>query len=158
MKQVYCSNEAETEHLGRVIGSLLQDGDVICLSGDLGAGKTVFARGIAKALGADENEISSPTFAIMNVYQGKNEEIRHFDLFRLNSPNELNDIGFNEYVGGYGITIIEWADLFPEELPEEYLSVMINVQGTGRIVSLEYYGAYYEMLLEKVNNNADTSY
>lgn len=156
MKTVYCPDESATEELGSIVGSLLREGDVVCLSGDLGAGKTVFARGIARAQGVAKDEISSPTFAIMNIYNGKQNEVRHFDLFRLNSPSELGDIGFDEYVGGYGITVIEWADLFPEELPEEFLNISIAVENDGRVVTLEAYGDYYKLLIEKVEGHADT--
>ena len=72
------------------------------------------------SLGAEAEDVNSPTFAIMNVYQGRELEIRHFDLYRLNRPEELEDIGFEEYAGGDGVTLIEWAELFKDELPEEY--------------------------------------
>ena len=102
------------------------------------------------AKGVPESEITSPTFAIMNIYQGKDTDLRHFDLYRLNRAEELDDIGFDEYVGGCGITMIEWADLFPEEMPEEYLQINISVEKTGRKIVLEPHGRHYEELCEKV--------
>ena len=150
MKEFYCANSEETERLGRIIGRLASSGDVICLSGDLGAGKTALAKGIALAKGVPEEDIASPTFAIMNVYKGKEMELRHFDLYRLDSPEELSDIGFDEYVGGSGITMIEWAELFLTELPDEYLQINITVAKTGRKIILEPRGKKYDVLCEKV--------
>jgi tRNA threonylcarbamoyladenosine biosynthesis protein TsaE len=150
MKEFYCANSEETEKLGFAIGQAAGEGDVICLSGDLGAGKTALAKGIALAKGVPESEITSPTFAIMNIYQGKDTDLRHFDLYRLNRAEELDDIGFDEYVGGCGITMIEWADLFAEEMPEEYLQINISVENTGRKIILEPHGRQYEELCKKV--------
>ena len=150
MKEFYCANSEETEKLGFAIGQTASEGDIICLSGDLGAGKTALAKGIALAKGVPEDEITSPTFAIMNIYKGKDVELRHFDLYRLNRAEELDDIGFDEYVGGCGITMIEWADLFSEEMPEEYLQINISVENTGRKIILEPHGRQYEELCKKV--------
>ena len=150
MKEFYCANSEETEKLGFAIGQAAGEGDVICLSGDLGAGKTALAKGIALAKGVPESEITSPTFAIMNIYQGKDTDLRHFDLYRLNRAEELDDIGFDEYVGGCGITMIEWADLFAEEMPEEYLQINISVENTRRKIILEPHGRQYEELCKKV--------
>ena len=82
--EIYCKDSAATEALGRLLGTLAQDGDVYCLTGTLGAGKTLLSRGMAAGLGADINEVNSPTFAIMNVYSGR-LEMRHFDLYRIHT-------------------------------------------------------------------------
>ena len=148
-------DSAATEALGRLLGKHAASGDVFCLSGDLGAGKTLLSRGVAVALGAEAEDVNSPTFAIMNVYQGRELEIRHFDLYRLNRPEELEDIGFEEYAGGDGITLIEWAELFAEQLPEEYLQVELRHEGAGRRAVLKARGERYERLLEEVEKDAD---
>ena len=148
--EIYLTGAEETENLGRLLGSLAQDGDVFCFTGDLGAGKTLMSRGIATALGVAEEEITSPTFAIMNVYAGRELEVRHFDLYRLNRPEELEDIGFGEYAGGEGVTLIEWAELFAEELPEEYLQITLLVEGAGRRAILTARGRRYEELIQEV--------
>ena len=148
--EIYLTGAEETENLGRLLGSLAQDGDVFCFTGDLGAGKTLMSRGIATALGVAEEEITSPTFAIMNVYAGRELEVRHFDLYRLNRPEELEDIGFTEYAGGEGVTLIEWAELFAEELPEEYLQITLLVEGAGRRAILTARGQRYEELIQEV--------
>lgn len=155
--EIYLQDSTATEALGRLLGRHAADGDVFCLSGDLGAGKTLLSRGLAEALGVDAAEVTSPTFALMNVYQGSELEVRHFDLYRLNRPEELEDIGFDEYAGGEGVTLIEWAELFREQLPEEYLQVTLRREGEGRSAVLEPKGARYEELLEEVKKDADFS-
>ena len=151
-------DSAATEALGRLLGRHLKDGDVLCLSGDLGAGKTLLSRGVATSLGVDPDAVTSPTFAIMNVYEGRELEVRHFDLYRLNRPEELEDIGFEEYAGGDGVTLIEWAELFREQLPEEYLQVVLRHEGAGRRAVLEAHGPRYDHLLEEVEKDADFSH
>lgn len=155
--EIYLANSDKTEALGRSLGSFFEDGDVICLSGDLGAGKTLLTQGVAAALGVDPTEVTSPTFTIMNIYQGDELEIRHFDLYRLNRPEELEDIGFSEYAGGDGVTLIEWAELFPEELPEEYLQINLLLELPGRRAILEAKGQRYEQLLKEVEANVNFS-
>ena len=154
----YLADSAATEALGRLLGKHAQDGDVLCLSGDLGAGKTLLSRGVAAALGVEPDEVTSPTFAIMNVYEGRELEVRHFDLYRLNRPEELEDIGFAEYAGGEGVTLIEWAELFSEQLPEEYLQVELRHDGAGRRAVLTAQGERYERLLKEVEEDADFSH
>ena len=154
----YLADSAATEALGRLLGKHAQDGDVLCLSGDLGAGKTLLSRGVAAALGVEPDEVTSPTFAIMNVYEGRELEVRHFDLYRLNRPEELEDIGFAEYAGGEGVTLIEWAELFSEQLPEEYLQVERRHEGAGRRAVLTAQGERYERLLKEVEEDADFSH
>lgn len=153
--EIKLPNSAATENLGRQLGKLAQNGDVFCFTGDLGAGKTLMSRGIATALGVAESEVNSPTFAIMNIYNGSNLEVRHFDLYRLNRPEELDDIGFGEYAGGDGVTLIEWAELFPDALPEEYLQITLLIDGDGRRVILTPKGSRYEELLKEVKQLAD---
>ncbi|WP_440444589.1 tRNA (adenosine(37)-N6)-threonylcarbamoyltransferase complex ATPase subunit type 1 TsaE [Phascolarctobacterium sp.] len=153
--EIYLQDSAATEALGKLLGRHAADGDVFCLTGDLGAGKTLLSRGVAEALGVSSEDVTSPTFAIMNVYQGTELEVRHFDLYRLNRPEELEDIGFDEYAGGDGVTLIEWAELFSEQLPEEYLQITLRLDGVGRRAVLEPKGERYEELLGEVEKDAD---
>ena len=155
--EIYLQDSAATEALGKLLGRHAADGDVFCLTGDLGAGKTLLSRGVAEALGVSSEDVTSPTFAIMNVYQGTELEVRHFDLYRLNRPEELEDIGFDEYAGGDGVTLIEWAELFSEQLPEEYLQITLRLDGAGRRAVLEPKGERYEELLGEVEKDADFS-
>lgn len=153
--EIYLQDSAATEALGKLLGRHAADGDVFCLTGDLGAGKTLLSRGVAEALGVSSEDVTSPTFAIMNVYQGTELEVRHFDLYRLNRPEELEDIGFDEYAGGDGVTLIEWAELFSGQLPEEYLQITLRLDGAGRRAVLEPKGERYEELLGEVEKDAD---
>ena len=155
--EIYLPTAIETEKLGDLLGKLAQSGDVFCFTGDLGAGKTLMSRGISLALGVAEEDVTSPTFAIMNVYDGAELEVRHFDLYRLNRPEELEDIGFDEYAGGEGVTLIEWAELFSEQLPEEYLQITLLLDGAGRKAVLTANGERYEELLQEVEKSADLS-
>lgn len=109
--------------IGEELGRRLAPGDVVSLVGELGAGKTAFARGVARGLGC--GAVSSPSFLIVQEYRGKHP-IFHCDCYRLQSARELEEIGWEEYLRGQGIVLIEWGDLIPEALPEEYLEVSID--------------------------------
>lgn len=117
-------SQEETYNIGRIIASLLKSGDVIALTGDLGAGKTVLTKGIASGLDVSR-EPNSPTFVILNVYQGR-LTLNHFDLYRISSADELSDIGFEEIIYGNGVSVIEWADKITELLPEDTITVEIS--------------------------------
>ena len=115
----------ETAQLAQMVGKKLHEGTVVCLDGDLGAGKTLFVQNIARMLGV-EGEVTSPTFNLMNVYEGICR-VYHFDLYRLETAEELEDIGFYEYTEEPdGIVFIEWSDKFPEELPEDYIAIRFD--------------------------------
>lgn len=114
----------ETEKIAFQVGKELQSGDVVCLNGELGSGKTVFTKGLAKALGVEEY-IVSPTFTIVNEYIGQ-LPVYHFDVYRINDPQEMYEIGFEEYIFGDGVTIIEWSDNISEILPKELIDIYIK--------------------------------
>lgn len=153
--ELFLQDSAATEEFGRRLGGLLKSGDVVCLTGDLGAGKTLLAKGVAASLGVAPEEVTSPTFTIMNIYQGRDLELRHFDLYRLNRAEELEDIGFGEYAGGEGVTLIEWAELFREELPPEYLQITLLREGTGRRLIAASRGGRCERLLAALAREYD---
>ncbi len=146
----FLADETATENFGRLLGTLAADGDVYCLSGDLGAGKTLMSKGVCRSLGVEEEDVVSPTFSLMNIYNGTVMEVRHFDLYRLDSPEELADIGFYEYVGGEGVSLIEWGDLFVSELPPEYLQVNLSIVPDGRVVELIPLGLRYNAISKEV--------
>ena len=115
----------ETAHLAGTIGKIIREGTVICLDGELGVGKTLFVRALARTLGV-ESEVTSPTFNLMNIYEAACP-IVHFDLYRITSEEELEDIGFYEYAEATeGIVLIEWAEKFPDAMPADHLSVRIE--------------------------------
>ena len=112
----------ETIQLAEKVGKRIREGTVLCLDGELGAGKTLFVQSLARTLGV-ESEVTSPTFNLMNIYEGICPII-HFDLYRLTQEEELEDIGFYEYIEvSEGIVVIEWSDKFPDSLPEEYVRI-----------------------------------
>lgn len=115
----------ETEEIGKKVSSYLHSGDVICLIGELGTGKTCFSRGLISGLGAANKYIVSPTFTIINEYQGK-FPVYHFDLYRLDSEYELEMLGFKEYFYGRGVTVIEWADKLKRFLPDDRFEVRFS--------------------------------
>lgn len=106
-------NLAATEAFGRRLGELLEPGMVVGLEGDLGAGKTTLVQAICRGLGVPASEyVRSPTFAILNEYKGKSP-VYHFDLYRIDDPGDVDHLGWEEYVGGPGVTLIEWIDRAP---------------------------------------------
>ena len=118
-----------TRRIGEVVGRALRAGMVLCLTGDLGAGKTLLTKGIAAGLGVKE-DVTSPSFTLMNLYEGR-LSVAHFDLYRLEEEDALEDIGFYEYAEEpSGVAIIEWADKFPAALPERRLTVALS-RGAG---------------------------
>jgi tRNA threonylcarbamoyladenosine biosynthesis protein TsaE len=114
----------ETRRLGERIGRRLGEGDVVALSGELGAGKTQLARGICTGAGVPDGEVSSPTFAIVATYRGR-LSVNHADLYRVGDEDELHATGFHDLVGRSGATVVEWADRFPGSLPAERLEIRL---------------------------------
>lgn len=111
MTAVTTHSTAQTEETAAALSPYLKDGDVLLLHGGLGAGKTAFVRGLVRGLGGDENEVSSPTFALMNQYEGR-LTVYHFDLYRLGGPDEVYDLGFEEiFCGGHGVCAVEWSEV-----------------------------------------------
>ena len=115
----------ETYQLGVDIGKTAQKGQVYTLVGDLGVGKTVFTQGLAKGLEIQE-PISSPTFTIVQVYDEGRLPFYHFDVYRIGDISEMDEIGYEDYVYGEGVSLIEWANLIEEILPEERISIIIE--------------------------------
>lgn len=115
----------QTESIGFELGQKAKAGDIYCLSGDLGVGKTVFTRGFAKGLGVEEEYITSPTFTIINEYDGR-LNLYHFDVYRIGSIEEMDDTGYEEYFFGDGVCLIEWAELIEEIIPPD--AVWINIE------------------------------
>lgn len=115
----------ETYQLGIEIGQKAKKGQVYTLVGDLGVGKTVFTQGLAKGLAIDE-PISSPTFTIVQVYDEGRLPFYHFDVYRIGDISEMDEIGFEDYVYGEGVSLIEWANLIEEILPEERIAITIE--------------------------------
>lgn len=140
----------QTEEAGRIIGALLRPGDLVCLYGDLGAGKTHLSFGIAQGLEVADRYITSPTFTFVNEYQGR-IPFYHIDLYRLKDPGELEGIGFGEYIDPDGATVIEWAERAEEELPEARLNIYLSdVSENSREIGFFAEGERYVKLLDEL--------
>ncbi len=140
-----------TEMIGEELGRRLAPGDVVSLVGELGAGKTVFVRGVARGLGCDG--VSSPSFLIVQEYRGRSP-VFHCDFYRLRTAQELIEVGWDEYLGGRGIVLIEWGNLIPEALPAEFLEVRIDpVEYSGCDRRLQFIpgGGHYQMLVKELS-------
>ena len=113
----------KTFYIGRILGEALTAGDIVALTGELGAGKTCLTQGIARGLGVPEvYQITSPTFTLVNEYPGRLNLI-HLDVYRLSSSRDLQDLGYEEFFFGKGVTVIEWAEKIQDIIPEKSLSV-----------------------------------
>ena len=132
----------ETRALGQRLAAHLRHGDVLLLTGGMGAGKSEFARGLARGLGL-EGSIPSPTFTLLNLYQDGALPFKHFDWYRIEDPEELYAAGLDEQVGGEGITAIEWHERAPELVPEDCLEVRLSpLDGDTREVAFLPHGGF----------------
>ncbi|MBS1112229.1 MAG: tsaE [Nitrospirae bacterium] len=120
-------SEDDTKNIGRDLGKRLKRGDVVCLCGELGSGKTTITKGIASALGIDEREITSASFTIIAEHEAETP-LYHIDLYRV-SAGDISELGLHEYIGKEGISVIEWAERAESEMPEE--SIIIILKHTG---------------------------
>ncbi|MTK13809.1 MAG: tRNA (adenosine(37)-N6)-threonylcarbamoyltransferase complex ATPase subunit type 1 TsaE [Clostridiaceae bacterium] len=139
-----------TMKLGRKLGELVHSGDIICITGDLGAGKTHFTKGVAQGLEINE-PITSPTFTIVNEYEGR-LKLHHFDVYRVCDPDEIEAIGFDEYIFSDAVSIIEWSNFIEELIPREHIWVDIKKDPElgidFRKISINYYGDRYNYMKE----------
>lgn len=136
----------ETKAHAASLALAVSPGSVIALDGDLGAGKTQFTQGLASGLGVP-GPVTSPTFNLMEVYEGGSLPLYHFDLYRLDDPADLEDIAFYDYVEGDGVSCVEWASKFADEMPDDRLEVYIEVVGeTTRRIRARGLGAAVRVL------------
>ena len=148
------NSPAETRALGCRLAALLCPGDVLLLLGDLGAGKSELTRGIARGLGVT-SPVASPSFTILNVYDEGRIPLYHFDWYRLNSAEELFEMGMDEYLGGDGVAVVEWPSRCPEAVPETYLEVRIDSVGeNAREIILTPRGGFRDITLEAMDDEA----
>jgi len=137
----------ETIELGKKIGRSLKPCDIVCIDGDLGSGKTHLTKGIALGLGIDEH-ITSPTFNIVNEYEGR-IKLYHFDVYRVNDPDEIAAIGFDEYIFSNAVSVIEWSDYIKELIPDEHIQINIsNESETRRSINIQFFGKRYDNIKE----------
>ncbi|MFH1753413.1 MAG: tRNA (adenosine(37)-N6)-threonylcarbamoyltransferase complex ATPase subunit type 1 TsaE [Candidatus Omnitrophota bacterium] len=151
MKKLVFSSVEETMRFGARLGRLIKKGDCIALTGQLGAGKTTLVKGIAKGMGVkDPQHVNSPSFVILKEHKGK-MPLYHFDVYRLNDPEEMDTVGYKDFFYGDGASVVEWADKIREILPEEYLNIELSVAGEEkREANISARGKRYERLLRRL--------
>lgn len=151
-------SEQDTFAVAGKLAELLRSGDVLALRGQLGAGKTIFSKGLAKAIGVT-SDVTSPTFTFVAEYTGAKFELYHFDLYRIDMPEQLEDIGFDGYVFGKGISLIEWPEKAGRYLPQDRLDITIErISGDtqGRQISMLGETQRYKSLLEEFEKIVDS--
>ena len=144
----------QTGRYGIRMGRLLQAGDVICLSGDMGAGKTVFSAGIGQGWGSSK-KMTSPTYNLVHQHSRSSDKttLYHLDCYRMQGSNEVDTIGFDDMLDSKGILLIEWAERIEEALPENYLWIeLLVVEETRRNFVLEAHGSHYQKLVNDFRN------
>lgn len=150
LKEIISYSIEETERLGYKIGSLLNRGDIVCLTGDLGAGKTTLTKAIALGLQVHE-DVTSPTFTIINEYMGK-LPVYHFDVYRVNTIEEMYDLGYEEYFYGDGVCIIEWASRIEEIIPQDvlWIDIKLGAEENTRIIHFSSGSEEMEKIIEEL--------
>ncbi|KGG81227.1 ATPase [Caloranaerobacter azorensis H53214] len=150
MVKIKTNSPEETYSFGYRLGKLLKSGDILCLNGDLGAGKTTLTQSIAKGLDV-EDYVTSPTFTLINEYKGR-YPVYHFDVYRINDIDEMYDLGFEEYIYSEGVTIIEWASIIEDILPLERLDITIKrgKEIDEREIIIEAKGNRYEEIIKEL--------
>ncbi len=141
---------AETIRFGMKLAHCLGPGDILCLLGNLGSGKTTFVKGIAKGLRIDPKAVNSPTFVLLNLYRGR-LALHHFDLYRIEQAKELFYLDYEEYFYGQGITVVEWAERLKNFLPAEFLKIELSGRApfpSERRIRLTPVGHHYQHILE----------
>lgn len=150
MIEIITFSEKDTLELGKKIGTSARSGMIILLKGDLGTGKTVLTRGLARGLGI-EGPITSPTYTLIHEYQGR-LPLYHFDIYRLNDSDEMYDLGYDEFFYGRGVTVVEWPERMGDLLPHEYLGITIEKSpgddADKRIIRIIPVGKVYEEFKE----------
>ena len=139
MKRFFTHEPSATRALGQRVGEICVPGTVVALVGDLGTGKTVFAKGVGAGL-AVPGRIVSPTFVVIQAHEGGRLPFWHADLYRLGEASDLEQLGLDEVLEGDGVVLVEWADRFPEALPNDRLEVRLEDHATGRCVSIIGFG------------------
>jgi len=148
VERILSHSEEETIKLGETLSKSLRPGDIVCLFGNLGSGKTTFVKGVAKGLKIDPDKVNSPTFVLLNIYDGT-PPLYHFDLYRIEQDSDIAAIGCEEFMYGDGVSIIEWAEHLKENTPKNYLSVRLtHKHNDDRQITLSGKGQRYQELIK----------
>lgn len=149
------NNLKDTEQVGKIIAHCLEAGTVLCLDGDLGVGKTAITQFIAREFGV-KDYITSPTFTIIKEYEGR-LPFYHMDVYRIDSEEDMYDLGYEEYIYSEGVTIIEWSNKIEDILPDERINIEIQrLNDTSRIMTIDGRGRVFEKIAEELKNYEST--
>ncbi|MCF0110270.1 MAG: tRNA (adenosine(37)-N6)-threonylcarbamoyltransferase complex ATPase subunit type 1 TsaE [Erysipelotrichaceae bacterium] len=140
------TSKEETQQIACRLGELVFENFVMAMKGDLGAGKTTFTQGLAKGMGIRKT-VNSPTFTILKIYEGGRLPLYHMDAYRLEGMHQ--DLGFEEYIDGDGVCVIEWPMYVEDQLPNERLDITISIENEIRTFCVVAYGTRYEQVLEE---------
>ena len=157
MLEILCQTEKDMQRLGRSLGACMRIGDVVLLTGEMGAGKSVLTRAAARAMGVD-GPVPSPTFTILNIHEGRAIKLYHFDLYRLADADELYGMGLDEYIPAEdGASFIEWPQLAWEAMPEDALHVDIAYAegGAARMAKLTAGGTFDDARIEEIRQRLE---
>ena len=135
------ADEAATARLGAAVAHALKPGEAVCLTGPLGAGKSTLARALVRTLTTPDEDVPSPTFTLVQFYEGPRLSVAHFDLYRLTSPEEAYEIGLDEALDA-GAAVIEWPERLAGQLPPDRLDIELRIEGAGRTARLTPHGAW----------------
>jgi tRNA threonylcarbamoyladenosine biosynthesis protein TsaE len=144
-REIALPDPAATQALGRRVGARLTSGDVVCLAGNLGAGKTTLARGVIDAWTGRAQEVPSPTYTLVQTYEGRGGELWHVDLYRLKRPEEAWELGLEDAFAS-AATLIEWPERLEGSLPRDRLDIELSPAGEGRRAALTAHGAWRHRL------------
>lgn len=148
------SSVSQTLKIGKLIARNLAGGEIIFLSGPLGSGKTILAKGIAQGLGIDKDKVISPTFVLLRIHKGKHL-LQHFDLYRLRTAEDVFALGYEEYFYSEAVTIIEWPERLKFLKPGEFLKIKLTTKAKNkRLLKFIAKGERHKALLEKIHENA----
>ncbi|MFC1548405.1 tRNA (adenosine(37)-N6)-threonylcarbamoyltransferase complex ATPase subunit type 1 TsaE [Candidatus Omnitrophota bacterium] len=150
-KTVTTHSPEETVGLASRIACILEEGDLVALTGDLGTGKTMFVKGLAKGLGVkDYIYVNSPSFVVLKEYRGE-KDLYHFDVYRLEPKSFCETLDYEKYFYGKGVTVVEWAEKVTDILPDEYLEVKIAYgEGDNRLFEFRPVGGQFEKILKEI--------
>jgi len=152
--RIISQSASDTLKIGRSIARNVRPGDIICLSGQLGAGKTVLTKGIAQGLGIKKDAVISPSFVLIRQHKKASIPLYHFDLYRLQDTGDILGLGYEEYLYDQGVAVIEWSERLKSLMPQEYLHIKLCVKTDAkRALTFAAHGARYQALLKEIHEN-----
>ena len=152
--EIISKSVKDTINIGKAIAKNLKPSDIICLFGELGSGKTVLTKGIAQGLGIERKRVISPSFVLIREHSQGKLPLYHFDLYRLKEARDILALGYEEYLYGEGVTVIEWADRLKYLIPAEFLKIELFIkENSKRQLKFSTFGKRYKELLERIHEN-----